>query len=205
MHSILRSMSATLNREDSPSDDRYGGMQLCGAKRSGRSSSGPGRCRHLAGWGTDHVGFGKCRLHGGNTKTHRISAVRREVEQRMANYGEPIDVDPATALLSEVARTAGHVQWLGEQVRDRADVATHEGRVLTELYRREREHLVRVSKATLDAGIAEREVRIAEAQGRVLAEVVVAVLRDLNLSNAQTVIARRLVGQHLRAITAAPA
>lgn len=34
---------------------------LCGAKtRSG------GRCKHQAGFGTDHPGRGKCKLHGGN-------------------------------------------------------------------------------------------------------------------------------------------
>lgn len=33
---------------------------LCGAKtRSGD------KCKHEAGWGTDHVGTGRCRLHGG--------------------------------------------------------------------------------------------------------------------------------------------
>ena len=43
--------------EQDEGDTRYG-LVLCNAKRTGRSSSGPGRCRHLAGWGTDHPGFG---------------------------------------------------------------------------------------------------------------------------------------------------
>lgn len=35
---------------------------LCGAKtRSG------GQCRHQAGWGTDHSGSGRCKLHGGKS------------------------------------------------------------------------------------------------------------------------------------------
>ena len=36
---------------------------LCGARR--RQSDGT--CRKQAGWGTDHFGFGRCRLHGGAT------------------------------------------------------------------------------------------------------------------------------------------
>ena len=177
----------------------YAAPSAAGGRRQGR-----GRVGTLQGWGTEHVGIGRCKLHGGNTKTHRIAAVRQEVERRMVNYGEPIDVDPATALLGEVARTAGHVAWLNEQVRDHADVATHEGRVLVEVYRREREHLVRVAKATLDAGVAEREVRIAEAQGVLIAKLITAVLTDLQLSNAQMVAARKLVGHHMRQLVAGP-
>ena len=38
-----------------PHDARY-----CGAKtRQGDF------CRQVAGWGTDHVGYGRCKLHGG--------------------------------------------------------------------------------------------------------------------------------------------
>lgn len=35
---------------------------LCGAKK--RDGSGE-TCRQVAGWGTDHVGTGRCKLHGG--------------------------------------------------------------------------------------------------------------------------------------------
>lgn len=38
-------------------------MNVCGAK----TKSG-GICKKKSGWGTDHVGTGKCRLHGGNSK-----------------------------------------------------------------------------------------------------------------------------------------
>lgn len=42
----------------------------CGAKK--RQSGGC--CMHPAGWGTGHVGIGRCKLHGGCTPTHRQSA-----------------------------------------------------------------------------------------------------------------------------------
>ena len=37
----------------------------CGAKKV----SG-GKCTMAAGWGTNHYGYGKCKLHGGSTPTH---------------------------------------------------------------------------------------------------------------------------------------
>lgn len=39
---------------------------LCGAKR--RAKSQP--CARPAGWGTEHVGVGRCKLHGGCTPSH---------------------------------------------------------------------------------------------------------------------------------------
>jgi hypothetical protein len=47
------------------------------------------------------------------------------------------------------------------------------------LYQEERDRLVRVSKAAIDAGVAERQVRITEEQARQLARVVSAIVTDL--------------------------
>lgn len=50
-------------------------MTICGAKtRQG------GGCKQKAGWGTDHVGIGRCKLHGGATpiRTGRYSVVHRQ-------------------------------------------------------------------------------------------------------------------------------
>ena len=80
-----------------------------------------------------------------------------EVRARASTYGKPLDVDPSTALLMEVHRSAGHVAWLNDAVSTQPDVRTHEAQVLVELYRREREHLVRVCRGALDVGVAERE------------------------------------------------
>lgn len=33
-----------------------------------RKTDGSGHCRHEAGWGTDHFGMGRCKLHGGSTE-----------------------------------------------------------------------------------------------------------------------------------------
>lgn len=41
-------------------------LPLCGAKKR----TGEGTCTRPAGWGTDHVGTGRCKLHGGCTPRH---------------------------------------------------------------------------------------------------------------------------------------
>lgn len=177
-----------------PSADGHDGLghgKLCAA----RKRQGEGTCTQIAGWGTTHPGTGPCKLHGGSTATH-ISAARTEQARRaVATYGLPRDIDPAAALLEEVHRTAGHVAWLGERIRELDESALAWGptevaektatefpgvdskeaarpSVWLDLYHRERTHLVRVSKAALDAGISERLVRLAEQQGAMLAEVI---------------------------------
>ena len=123
----------------------------------------------------------------------------------MATYGEPITVDPAVALMLEVYRTAGHVEWLNVQMRAVEDVNSVGGRSLANLYMREREHLVRVTRAAIDSGIAEREVRLAERQGNLMACAILAILRELELSPGQDQRARQLVGAQLRELVVAEA
>jgi hypothetical protein len=157
---------------------------------------------NFAGYGTDHKGFGRCKFHGGSTPNHMVSAVSEAVTARAVAYGQPLNVDPMTALVTEVHRTAGHIVWLGAELQQHPDPATFEARVLLKHYQQEREHLVRVSKAAIDSGVAEREVRLAEGQGRLLADVIFAVLGGLSLSPRQAIDARKIVAQELRRVSA---
>jgi hypothetical protein len=86
-------------------------MTVCGPRNR---SGGP--CQRPAGWGTDHVGYGRCRLHGGTTPNHVRAAQRQQAAETVASLGLRRDVDPNTAWLEEVHRAAGHVAWLGEVV-----------------------------------------------------------------------------------------
>lgn len=79
----------------------------CGATtRSGAS------CRHEAGWGTDHVGTGRCKLHGGSVpvgrasgqfKHGRYSRVHREelrdLIEEYAHDPDPLDLEQELAAL----------------------------------------------------------------------------------------------------------
>ena len=134
--------------------------------------------------------------------------------------GLPVNIDPHSALLAEVHRTAGHVAWIGARIQDidpnalvwgasekeyttfenpdgtptgspenpgppliRA-VKVKEGpgiQTWMELYQKERKHLVEVCRIAISCGIAERQVRIAEEQGRIIARVLTGVLTQLGI------------------------
>lgn len=72
-------------------------------------------------------------------------------------------------------------------------------RALVTLEAAERDRVVRYAKTAHDMGIAEREVRLAEKQGELLAAVIRGVLADLNLSPQQMERAPEAVQRHLRA------
>ena len=132
----------------------------------------------------------------------------REAEKAVTTLGLSRDVSPSEALLEEVRWTAGHVDWLRDRVREverdelvwgktkvkdgfgpmGPSAETTEGAtpsVWYDLYEKERKHLVTVCTAALRAGVEERRVRLAEAQGAQVAEVIRAILDDLGLTLEQ--------------------
>jgi hypothetical protein len=75
--------------------------RLCGARAKSRPG---GTCRKPAGWGTDHVGEGRCRIHGGvsgTLKHGRYSKVKhtalRELIERHEQDPEPLNIHPELA------------------------------------------------------------------------------------------------------------
>ena len=169
------------------------GRAECGAMtRSGAP------CKLPAGHGTPSK-FGRCKLHGGRTPSHVKHAKKLEAAAAVQTFGLPRQVDPEVALLEEIHRTAGHVEWLGRQVAslDETEVASS---VWHEIYAQERGHLARVAKGAIDAGLAERQVGIAEEYGRLIAGAIQAILSDLQLSPLQQGMAGIVVGRHLRAL-----
>lgn len=73
-------------------------------------------CKRRAGAGTDHVGIGRCKHHGGSTPTHQAAARKELARQACATLGIPIDTHPAEALLREVCETAGNVEFYRQLV-----------------------------------------------------------------------------------------
>lgn len=177
-------------------------------------------------------GVDACRLHCGGIERARAKGraniARAAAEAAVHTYGLPRNVDPHVALLEEIARTAGHVDWLANVVTtlNQADIvwgiqSTEKGvgpkgpidttvhqagiNVWVDLYQRERRHLVDVCKAAISAGIAERQVQLAEAQGRLIADLLRQIIADpeLALDAERQEVARRVAARHLRAIPVA--
>lgn len=120
-------------------------------------------------------------------------------------YGSPTqDTDPAEVLLTEIRRTAGHIEWLADNLQnsdpqqfvrglwlakrqsgfikeDEIDTGdlSQAGAMWLELYLTERRHLATICRTALAAGIEERRVRLAERQAERVGEAFRGVLFDL--------------------------
>jgi hypothetical protein len=188
------------------------GKTYCGGRK--RDGSG-GTCTRPAGWGTPAPGTGRCKLHGGNTPSHRQAGERAIAEAAVGTFGLPREVDPRDALLEEVYRTAGAVDWLWTQVRELDPQAVVWGvaertddvekqkaapSIWYELWAKERRHLTEVCRVALQSGVEERKVRLAEAQGALLAGVIQAILGDLDLTAEQQRLVPSVVPRHLRLV-----
>jgi hypothetical protein len=192
-----------------------------GAKCDARSKQSGGPCRR-----DPCIGLTKCATHCGLSKAERerIAAAflaEQEARRAVVTFGLPRDISPAEALLEEVRYSAGHVAWLRQKVADleaddlvwgvREEVEKNATEfqgtdttsaaavnVWLELYYRERKHLVEVTKAAISAGIEERRVKLAEAQGEIVVDIIRRILSRLDLSDGQSKLVPLVVPEELR-------
>ena len=197
------------------------GRTICGAKKKDLNPCGAPPAK----------GGVRCGKHGGKSPQALKAAERRLAEQEaqreldntIVTLGLPQDVDPAKALLDEIARSYGIVQWLQAKVRELEpddlvwglaetqagigkdgpiDTKTHRAEFSAwyQLYMTERKHLVAVSAAALKAGVEARRIALAERQGDMVATALRRVLDALNLSPAQLELVPIVVPRELRAL-----
>jgi hypothetical protein len=113
------------------------------------------------------------------------------------------DGDPEFPAEFGGAGVSALVGWKYDLTREGDPVAVAEAvRALVELEAAERDRCARFAKLALDAGIAERQVRLAELQGAMVADVIDRVLAALGLSDEQRALVPTVVPRELRAVTA---
>ena len=154
------------------------------ARHCGKRTTAGGKCRRGAGWGTQHPGRGACKLHGGRAPTHNTRAAREEAQEQLVAWGLSVEIEPQEALLQCVYRSAGLVSYFNTRVVELKDEAVAAGGDLAlwlRLEREETERLARFSKMALDAGVAERRVRIAERTAQIIAQALEETLAPLDL------------------------
>lgn len=163
-----------------------------------------------------------CKRHGGAAPQVRAAADRRVAQQEaqkiVATLGKPINTDPVEALHNLIHWSAGHVEWYRQQlarylpdalVWGDAEVKQSDLQGLTVvqkaavntwlvLYNEERKFLAGICARAIHAGLAEREVRLEEKRGALIADVIRAVLAQLELTPAQQERALDLVPLTLR-------
>lgn len=176
-------------------------------------SKGRGVCHGIAVKGTP-----ACGKHGGKT----LAELKADGERRLARtYGQPRPVGAGEALMEEIARTAGAVDYLAELVAAIEPEALWWGRtkvtqtpdgalttvearahVVLQAYWKERDHLADISSAALARGAEQQMVDWARLAGMGAAKVLDRVLDALQLSPEQRAQIPQVVPDAFRALEA---
>lgn len=203
------------NPMTSPSDPQGHDKPKCGSK-----TTAGGQCRRPAGWGTAHAGIGACKLHGGSTPNHNRHAQVVQAQRDVELFKARVDIHPAEALLELVQWTAGEVDYWRQEVRllEREDLTwgvtkektggddrgvTEEAKphIAYAMLIDASNRLERYASSALKAGVDERQVRIAEDQGRQLYGAFVQVFALLELDERQQALVPSVVPGVLRALS----
>lgn len=141
-------------------------------------------------------------------------------EDACDRFGKPVETDPFDALEALVWECFGNVAYYRARVQEIDEDALtwgtyevqeggkHGGHtkkratlnVWLRLYHEAQERLESVCKSAIAAGIAERQIELAEQQGRMIARVIQGVLEDLGIDQDEPEV-RKTVRKHLTVIS----
>lgn len=186
---------------------------FCGADtRQTLPDGSPKPCARTAGWGTNHPGVGRCKNHGGASPNAEVAGVVELAKREAVVMGQPIDnLRPDEALLECIRIAGGEVRYASERIAE-LDPSEAVGPVVTtrplkeekgaesldhrveehgppavhiwiEVRQKAMDRLVNYSKVAIAAGLEQRRVEVAEAQGHLMAEAIRGILRELGVAD----------------------
>ena len=171
------------------------------------------RCTRIVG-----VGQKVCHKHGGNApQTKRKTLDRRneyEARARLAKKAKEKGIDRIEDAVEELEILMSEAKAFKDICRDRLNAIGDEWRYKASageqlraevaLYERAIDRCNKILTDYVRLGIAEKRVRIQEAQAMILVGVIQSILGQLGLTREQKAIAATVVPAELRAISAAP-
>lgn len=165
-------------------------------------------CGQAAGRGTDHPGYGACKLHGGCTPGGAKHGRELQVIEEGRKLLARLDASPVTDPLSALARLAGEVAAWREAMAAKVNELTElrysgaktgeQLRAEVELYERAMDRLERILVAMARLNIDERLARIQEQQAAAVVAAVEAWRKECGDSREKIAEAKRGIGRHLR-------
>ena len=181
------------------------GGPKCGGKLHGRD----GTCTLPAGWGTDHKGWGRCKLHLGSTPNVAKAAERERVEHEvralLVQRGlEPIE-DPLTELQMLAAEMRAWKDAVGELVNALGPSLRYEGiggeqlRAEVALWERAADRYERILVDMARLNLDERLVKIGEGTAALVNRVIRGTLVALGVTVTDEVV-RLEVARQMRLV-----
>lgn len=184
------------------------GGPRCGA----RKHQGEGTCTKEAGWGTDHLGEGPCRLHGGSTpsvskgaKLRLVDREARELFGKIVPTLSPID-NPLAAYAQLASRVLAWMELMDSLLDDlravgfESEYAGVQAAAAVQLYERAMDRANAVLGSYARLKIDERLAAITETQKLMVIRAIEAALDEAGLDGEARESATRRAARHLRAV-----
>lgn len=178
----------------------------CGAHKR----QGEGTCTQTAGWGTDHVGEGPCKLHGGSTrnvsKGAKLRLAEREARELFGKIAPaPTPVDNPLAAYAELAgRVLAWLELMDSLLDDLREVgyesetAGEQTRAVVQLYERAMDRANTVLGSYARLRIDDRLAAITERQADMVVRALDAVIAHLGATGPKAIEARKVGAAQLR-------
>lgn len=171
----------------------------------GKLHQGDGTCTQPPGWGTDHAGGGRCKLHGGCAPSGRAAGVADLAGRLLYKYdAEPVE-NPLTALQALAGRALTLESVIGGIVNDmrairyETEAGGEQLRSEVAVLERAMDRAGRLLVDIVKLGIEERLAKVTERQLDMLAGALSVVLPGMGMGPEQVREARVRVARHLRA------
>jgi hypothetical protein len=166
----------------------------CNVVRKGK------RCKYKAGWGTDHPGFGPCKHHMGCTPSVSLSSHKEAAVAHARSLAGEMDINPVEALLWGVRLGAGAVDyWRGLLTQE--DLPIEVALAVENSYGMERDRMVKTAAICIQAGLAEKRIRLAERQGEIATIALMAALEKNGIKPDKAAKIQRDMAEALLALT----
>ncbi|UTN93071.1 hypothetical protein SEA_MARKY_68 [Streptomyces phage Marky] len=144
--------------------------------------------------------MGKQGVTQANSRRRAVEEIRATA--RFGNFPIPDDMSPVDVLVDELKRSAGFCFWIESKMAEWEDelvmlqteniddkgsmqIATNNKALWMDIWQRERQHLAKVAKMCLDAGVDQRRVELAEKQASVMFMLINEAFDMLSLSPEQ--------------------
>lgn len=182
-----------------PAPSRY-----CGAAKK----QSAGTCTQAAGWGTDHPGFGRCKLHGGCTPTGSKAAAEQEGRYllgALVTPAAPVD-DPGVELRRIAALTLTWMEACGDTIAHLKNFRFLDAKGAEQLrseipmFERSMDRAASLLAAIAKLGLDEREVAVSEAKAQMLLRALEAGLAEHGITGPQAAAIKQATGRHLRLV-----
>ena len=174
------------------SRDRQGKpLALCGAKRR---QGGGVPCKLRAGYGTNHLGYGACKYHGGTLPSHAKRAVKLRAKEWSELEG--IEKSPEETMVHVLSLANGEIAYFQAQL-EGLEAKSKEWYEMLRLRDRAARSAFHYAADTLTAGLDLRRTELAEQLGALWGSAMQGLLSDLALSGEQRAMVPSLLDSHL--------